>query len=100
MNPGIAMKNAEAQEIVATRAKTNRGMVSLGNSPFRTIKGTAHRSSMMKKGKIDSGATIPPDKVVSKGNEVIGRQIKAMAQRTSQMRLTILLDEIDCSITG
>lgn len=42
-------------------------------------------------GRMESGATNPPEIDDSKGNEVKGRQIKAIAQKISQIRSKLFL---------
>ncbi len=83
---------------MASKENATRGIVSLGISPLRKINGNAQIMSRMKKGKIERGATNAPDMDENSGKEVKGRQIKAIAQRTSQTLSKLFPNLVDVSI--
>ena len=85
LNPGINIKKAAAQESMATREKTTKGMVSFGSLPWRKNRGILHRMSRMIKGKIEKGVTMAPDMDDNSGRDVKGRPINPMAQKNSQI---------------
>jgi hypothetical protein len=70
---------------MANRIKKPRGIVSFGRLPFRKIKGITQSNSRRKKGRMDRGATKAPVREENNGKVVMGRQISATAQRTSQI---------------
>src|SRR4030067_2673161 len=63
---------------------TFRGMLSLGITPLRMIRGTNQSRNRRKKGNMERGATSAPVIFENNGNVVTGSEINAAAQSTSQ----------------
>jgi hypothetical protein len=101
LKPGIKKKYAAAQEIIAAKVNTTKGMDSFGSSPLRMISGRDQIMRRIKKGNMENGATKAPERELKTGNEVNGRHIKAIAQRSSQTRSKLNPNLFDAlTVTG
>jgi hypothetical protein len=85
LNPGINRKNAAAQEMMLAKIKKTRGILSLGKVPLWRISGSTQIMKRRIKGKTERGETRALVKEENNGKVVTGKQIKTIAQRTSQV---------------
>jgi hypothetical protein len=70
---------------MATRINKKSGTDSFGSLPLWMIRGITQSTRRIKKGRMERGATRAPVREENNGKVVMGRQIRAIAQSTSQI---------------